>query len=71
MNQRAEIVLELLLNNNTYRMNIPVGALYNDAIAAAQAFGKQVEEMMQNDIALRQKQAADQASSTQSTGDAQ
>jgi hypothetical protein len=66
MNQRAEIILELVYNNNTFRMNIPMGSAYDDAKAAAEAFCNQIDVMRQNALAMQQAQKQE-GSSTAAT----
>lgn len=62
MNQRVEITLEGMLNNFTHKLQIPVGASFDDALAMLDQFKTEVQKM--KDIAAQQqKQTQDSSSS--------
>lgn len=68
MNQRAELVLELLYNGHTYRLNVPFGAAFDDAKSVAESFCQKIEELKQNELARQQQQAQPAQSDTTNSG---
>lgn len=62
MNQRVEITLEGALNNFTYKLQIPVGASFDDALLMMDQFKGEVQRMKEV-AASQQKQTEDSQSS--------
>jgi len=50
MNHKLELCLESLINDNLFKVNIPWGVAYDDALAALQQFVDQVIQMKENQI---------------------
>jgi hypothetical protein len=50
MNQKLELCLEALVNDNLFKVNIPWGVAYDDALQALQQFVDQVIQMKENQI---------------------
>ena len=48
MNQRLEVTLELVVNGYTFKLALPLGAAYDDALAAIQQFIQHVSVMKEN-----------------------
>jgi hypothetical protein len=59
MNQRMMIQLEVIKNERTYSLSIPMGAPYEDAHAVAQEFAIAIKDSME-----KSKEAAAQTEST-------
>ena len=49
MNFRSQVVLELVKNERTFTMAMPVGATFDDCLDVCSAFQKQIESLKQAD----------------------
>lgn len=65
LSTKLEVALETLINNNLFKLHIPWGVAYDDALAALQQFVDQVIQMKENQI--KQNSAAGTSSSTVDT----
>lgn len=61
LSTRLEVALEVLINNNLFKLHIPWGVAYDDSLAALQQFVDQVIQMKENQI---KQDAANTNSST-------
>jgi hypothetical protein len=61
MNQKLELSLESLIGGNLFKVNIPWGVAYDDALQALQQFVDQIIQMKENQI---KQQAANNTSSS-------
>lgn len=62
MNQKLELCLETLIKDKLFKLNIPWGFAYDDALVALQQFVDQVIQMKENQI--KQQAASNTTSST-------